>query len=748
MAFLRSSSVAQDTGPTLVAIDKDKHSHFAVKWAVDNLIKTSKCILIHVRNKSLHPQDAAAIPKEGRPPTEAELQQFFLPYRGFCARKGIIAMEVVLHDIDVPSALVHYIIHNAISNIVVGASHRNALTRKFKDFDVPSSLLKYVPDTCAVYVISSKGRLQAKRAASQPQTPKCDAEPLRDTSQENHLPSHPHDGSDSEDIPRSQFSHGSSSSKSASSDRISFDRLSDFKPITPHKMKRSTNSPTLSVDSSASETSSHRYSLSGSDSSGPLSFQSNGSDNEGNKNSLSSQTQSGLDGEMMRLRQELKQTMDMYTSACKEALASKQKAWELQKWKTAKERKLEEAKLAEEAAVALAEKEKQKSKAAIDAARMAHRLAEMETQKRKIAEMRAKEEAKERRKAMEALAQNKAMYRRYSIEEIEVATDYFNISNKVGEGGYGPVYKGLLNHTPVAIKVLRPDISQGKRQFQQEVEVLSCIRHPHMVLLVGTCPEYGCLVYEYMENGSLEDRLFQKDNTPPIPWTVRFKIAAEIATGLLFLHQTKPEPIVHRDLKPANILLDRNCVSKIADVGLSRLVPASVADSVTQYRLTAAAGTFCYIDPEYQKTGMLGVKSDIYSLGIMLLQILTSKPAMALSHQVEESIEKGTFAELLDPAVPDWPVEEALSLAKLALKCCELRRRDRPDLGSVILPELDRLREFGNQKEANNYAIVPYRGHSHASLPPVPVGRSTTNASQEGMRENPNVEMGFQRRSM
>ncbi|PRQ51443.1 putative rossmann-like alpha/beta/alpha sandwich protein [Rosa chinensis] len=223
MAFLRSSSVAQDTGPTLVAIDKDKHSHFAVKWAVDNLIKTSKCILIHVRNKSLHPRrypslryhhhrtrhrdtlyipDAAAIPKEGRPPTEAELQQFFLPYRGFCARKGIIAMEVVLHDIDVPSALVHYIIHNAISNIVVGASHRNALTRKFKDFDVPSSLLKYVPDTCAVYVISSKGRLQAKRAASQPQTPKCDAEPLRDTSQENHLPSHPHDGSDSEDIPR------------------------------------------------------------------------------------------------------------------------------------------------------------------------------------------------------------------------------------------------------------------------------------------------------------------------------------------------------------------------------------------------------------------------------------------------------------------------------------------------------------------------------------------------------------------
>lgn len=260
-----------------------------------------------------------------------------------------------------------------------------------------------------------------------------------------------------------------------------------------------------------------------------------------------------------------------------------------------------------------------------------------------------------------------------------------------------------------------------------QVDVLSCIRHPHMVLLVGACPEYGCLIYEYMDNGSLEDRLLQKGNTHPIPWTVRFKIAAEIATGLLFLHQTKPEPLVHRDLKPANILLDRNYVSKIADVGLARLVPASVVDSVTQYRLTAAAGTFCYIDPEYQQTGMLCVKSDIYSLGIMLLQIITSRPAMGLPHKVEESIEKGTFADILDPTVPDWPVELALSFAKLALKCCELRRKDRPDLGSVILPELERLRELGNREEANNYAMVPYR--EGRSLPP-PVVRSTTTASQ------------------
>ncbi|XP_038985187.1 U-box domain-containing protein 34-like [Phoenix dactylifera] len=234
-----------------------------------------------------------------------------------------------------------------------------------------------------------------------------------------------------------------------------------------------------------------------------------------------------------------------------------------------------------------------------------------------------------------------------------------------------------------------------------QVEVLSCIRHPNMFLLLGARPEYGILVYEYMDYGSLEDELFRRGNTPPIPWSVRFKIAAEIATGLLFLHQAKPEPLVHRDLKPANILLNHNYVSKISDVGLARLVPPSVANSVTKYRMTSTAGTFCYIDPEYQQTGMLGVKSDIYSLGIMLLQIITAKPPMGLTHHVERAIERGTFAEMLDPAGTDWPVEEALSFAKLALKCAELRRKERPDLGMVILPELNQLRNFGHAHQEN-----------------------------------------------
>ncbi|GJS64265.1 U-box domain-containing protein 35-like protein isoform X2 [Tanacetum coccineum] len=165
----------------------------------------------------------------------------------------------------------------------------------------------------------------------------------------------------------------------------------------------------------------------------------------------------------------------------------------------------------------------------------------------------------------------------------------------IGEGGYGAVFKAKLDHTPVAIKVLRPDAKQGKQQFQQEVDIISRMRHLNLVLLLGACPEYGCLIYEFMNYGSLEDRLIRKNNTPSMSWHIRFSIAV----GLLFLHQAKPEPLVHRDLKPRNILLDRNYVCKITDVGLARLVPSSIDDSVTQYHMTSAVGTFCYIDPEY-----------------------------------------------------------------------------------------------------------------------------------------------------
>lgn len=210
-----------------------------------------------------------------------------------------------------------------------------------------------------------------------------------------------------------------------------------------------------------------------------------------------------------------------------------------------------------------------------------------------------------------------------------------------------------------------------------------------------------------MENRSLEDKLNCRNGIPPLSWRTRIRIAAEIAAALNFLHQMRQEPLVHRDLKPANILLDKNFVSKISDVGLSRLIPPNLVYSGTQYHMSAPAGTFCHIDPEHQQTGILGTKSDKYLLGVMLLQIMTAKPAMGLTHYFGNAIEERHFGEILDHKVKDWPVKEVLSLAKLALNCCELRRKDRPDLDSMILPELEWLKELGSEvKDENRFYYV------------------------------------------
>ncbi|RZB84431.1 putative U-box domain-containing protein 53 [Glycine soja] len=644
------ASNAGEEESTVIAIDSDRNSLHAVKWAVEHLLKkNASCTLIHVRTKTLYSHDFEVIPKQGRLPTEEELHQFFLPFRGFCARKGIVAKELVLHDIDVSNALTDYIIDNSISNIVVGASRWNALIRKFKDADVATSLVRSVPETCTVHVIS-KGKVQNIRPAGHSQNiSNALSKSLKGIK-----------GSfQSEDLNRKSVKYGHK--QGSNNDGVSL--------VTPRMTNGETTSPKLSDESCSSQNSSNRSSLTG-DTSKLLGYQLT---------------------EMSPENQDVVENSGSYTfrsNSCKISQAMKHEKF------TQKEDAVK-AWLPEEATLTLTEVERKKTKASMESAEMLKCLAEMKSHKGKQTGIRAMHEEEERNKALNASAcNNKILFKRYNIKEIEVATNYFDNALKIGEGGYGPVFKGVLDHTEVAIKALKPDISQGERQFQQEVNVLSTIKHPNMVQLLGACPEYGCLVYEYIENGSLEDRLFQKDNTPTIPWKVRFKIASEIATGLLFLHQTKPEPVVHRDLKPANILLDRNYASKITDVGLARLVPPSVANKTTQYHKTTAAGTFCYIDPEYQQTGLLGVKSDIYSLGVMLLQIITGKPPMGVAHLVEEAIDKGKLQEVLDPNVTDWPLEETLSYARLALKCCEMRKRDRPDLRSVILPELNRLRNL------------------------------------------------------
>ncbi|KAJ4965373.1 hypothetical protein NE237_017222 [Protea cynaroides] len=308
---------------------------------------------------------------------------------------------------------------------------------------------------------------------------------------------------------------------------------------------------------------------------------------------------------------------------------------------------------------------------------------------RKWVEAEANPDAKEEKKIDKAtVLHSDELSNMFTWEDIVSATSSFSNDLLIGKGAFGSVYKCKLHHTTAAVKVLHSTESRWTRQFHQELEILSKIRHPHLLLLLGSCPDRGCLVYEYMEKGSLDDMLLQKDN-PPIPWFERYRIAWEVASALVFLHNAKPKPIVHRDLKPANILLDHNLVSKIGDVGLSTLLPS---DNATVFKETSPVGTLCYIDPEYQRTGMISPKSDVYAFGMVILQLLTAKPAIALTRIFEQAMESGRLRDILDSEAGNWPVEETQNLATLGLSCTELRHSDRPDLKSQILPVLERLK--------------------------------------------------------
>ncbi|KAF6174095.1 hypothetical protein GIB67_020277 [Kingdonia uniflora] len=207
------------------------------------------------------------------------------------------------------------------------------------------------------------------------------------------------------------------------------------------------------------------------------------------------------------------------------------------------------------------------------------------------------------------------------------------------------------------------------------------MRHPNLVTLIGTCLEASTLVYEYLPNGSLEDRLVCKDDTPPLSWQTRIRISIEVCSTLIFLHSNNPKSILHSDLKPVNILLDANLTSKLSDFGTSCL--SSKKDS---------KGTSRYMDPEFLKTGELTPSSDVYSFGIILLRLLTGRPALDIEIEVETALEKGKLGDILDASTRDWPFMLAEQLAHLALRCCSVNSKNSPDLGSEIWRVLEPIK--------------------------------------------------------
>ncbi|TYH78820.1 hypothetical protein ES332_D03G015600v1 [Gossypium tomentosum] len=223
----------------------------------------------------------------------------------------------------------------------------------------------------------------------------------------------------------------------------------------------------------------------------------------------------------------------------------------------------------------------------------------------------------------------------FTYEELSVATNGFSQANMIGQGGFGYVFKGVLpNEKEVAIKCMKAGSGQGDREFQAEVEIVSRVHHRHLVSLVGFCVagDQRMLVYDFVPNKTLEHHLHGK-GVPVMDFTCRLRIALGAAKGLAYLHEDCHPRIIHRDIKGANILIDNNFEAMVADFGLVRLT----AENHTHVS-TRVMGTFGYLAPEYASTGKLTEKSDVFSFGIMLLELITGKPPVDLTNKMEDTL--------------------------------------------------------------------------------------------------------------
>ncbi|KAJ6830615.1 putative U-box domain-containing protein 33 isoform X2 [Iris pallida] len=265
---------------------------------------------------------------------------------------------------------------------------------------------------------------------------------------------------------------------------------------------------------------------------------------------------------------------------------------------------------------------------------------------------------------------NEISIKLFSDNEIKFATNGLSDSSKIGQGGYGAVYKGNLHDTEVAIKMLDPNSQQGIDEFLQEMEVLGRMRHPNLVKLIGACFKLRALVYEFLPHGSVEDYL--KKNPRLLTWQMRTRIVYEICSALTFLHSIKPQPVVHGDLKPANILLDANFISKLADFGLCRFIPEGT--TTVAFLDTKPKGTFGYIDPEFMRTGILTPGCDVYSFGVTILRLLTGTDALGISTKVRIAYKEKSLMTLLDSTAGHWPADVSELLAYFGLKCCAKKK--------------------------------------------------------------------------
>lgn len=281
-----------------------------------------------------------------------------------------------------------------------------------------------------------------------------------------------------------------------------------------------------------------------------------------------------------------------------------------------------------------------------------------------------------------------------SYEDLAAATDGFSDANLLGQGGFGNVYRGTLGEQEVAIKKLRPGSGQGDREFRAEVEIISRVHHRHLVSLVGFCVhgDQRLLVYEYVPNKTLEFHLHESGR-PTLDWSRRWRISLGSAKGLAYLHEDCHPKIIHRDIKAANILLDYNFEPKVADFGLAKIQPGD-----DTHVSTRVMGTFGYLAPEYATTGKVNDRSDVFSFGVVLLELITGRrPVMSTEPYNDETLvswarpllkkalEEEILDELIDPKLDTgYDAYDMQRLIACAAAAVRHTARSRPRMSQIV----------------------------------------------------------------
>ncbi|XP_047319061.1 G-type lectin S-receptor-like serine/threonine-protein kinase SD1-1 [Impatiens glandulifera] len=299
--------------------------------------------------------------------------------------------------------------------------------------------------------------------------------------------------------------------------------------------------------------------------------------------------------------------------------------------------------------------------------------------------------------------------RLFDLSTIISATQKFSSVNKIGQGGFGPVYKGeLADGKEIAVKRLSQGSGQGLEEFKNEVVLIAKLQHRNLVCLLGCCIEGDerMLIYEYLQNRSLDHFIFDKTKRKLLSWKKRFDIIMGIARGLLYLHEDSKLRIIHRDLKASNILLDDQMSPKISDFGIARIFGGEQTEEMTK----RVMGTFGYMSPEYAMSGHFSVKSDVFSFGVLILEIISGKKNWGfyhpdhdlnlIGHAWKEWNEEKPF-ELVDKEIilEDLSKSEAIKCVQVGLLCVQQRPEDRPAMSSVVFMLSHENANLTNPKE-------------------------------------------------